>query len=183
MSRTGLILTIAIPIVISFLVLAPTCIFVRERWVRDNPMKNAIGVVAVRNGAVTLADGRIFRPAGVSRAEAISTEEYDRALRVIVRQGVVVIRDLGDGRAFLRTEPKFYNWCGTSGTFTHWAGSYIQCPLSELLIYAGYARAEVDDRPDAEIASACRRHLIQRDPIPCLRRSSGRDRRATVSGR
>lgn len=127
------------------LVLAQYGAFVREVWTRDNPLAHASQVASVQNGTIRLGDGRAFRPAGVRRLDGVAPEEYDRALRAIVAQGVVVIRDFGDGRVFLMAEPKFYNWCGTHGVWYHWAGAYIQCPVSELLIYSGYARANLDD--------------------------------------
>lgn len=117
-------------------------------WEREDPLPSPIAVTCVRDGAITLSDGRVLRPAGVTRRESVSVAEYDNALCVIVAQGVVVTRDLGDGTAFLLAEPRFYNWCGTRGyhgnPWARWAGSYIQCPLSELLVGAAYADVDLN---------------------------------------
>lgn len=135
-------LAIAIAVVVTFLVLASNGAFVREEWTRENPLVHSIPVVRIQGGAIELSDGRTFRPAGVARLDSASSAEYDHALGVMGAQGVVIVRDLGDGRAFLLVEPKFYNWCGTRSMFHHWAGGYFQCGLSELLVHAGYARVE-----------------------------------------
>ena len=117
-------------------------------WKQENPLASPIAVTSVRDGAITLADGRVFRPAGVSRSDGVTAEDYDKAVRVIVAQGVVLVRDLGDGSAFLLAEPKFYNWCGTRNAdgipWKRWAGSYFQCPVSELLIQTAYAIPALD---------------------------------------
>lgn len=118
--------------------------FVRQVWTRDHPLTNPVAVTSVRDGVLTMADGRMLRPAGIRRRDSVSAGEYDAALRAIVNQGVVVTRDLGDGRALLRAEPKFWNWCGTHNGWTHWAGTYLQCPVSELLIFSAYADPDVD---------------------------------------
>lgn len=124
-------------------------LFNTEVWVREAPLAEAVAVSKVENGTITLSDGRSLRPAGVARRDGVSVEEFDAAIRTAVAQGVAVTRDLGDGRAFLRAEPRFYNWCGTRGyqgnPWAHWAGSYLQMPLSELLIHAGYAKANLDE--------------------------------------
>ena len=139
-----LVLVIA---VVAFFVLAERGAFDVEVWERNSPLVDAFSVSSVREGVITLTDGRPFRPAGVSRREGVSADDYDHALRVIVAQGVTVTRDLGDARAFLLAEPRFYNWCGTRGykgnPWARWAGSYLQCPVSELLIQTAYARAQI----------------------------------------
>lgn len=93
-----------------------------------------------------LADGRRFAPAGVKRKASVSQSDFDTALRIACAQGVEVTRDLGDGRAFLLADPKFWNWCGTHDGWRHWAGGTVSCPLSEFLVLAGYA--EFDDRQE-----------------------------------
>lgn len=112
-------------------------------WDRKAPLIDAIPVVSVHEGVLTLADGRSFRPAGISRREPVSQSELDRAIRAITAQGVTVTRDLGDGRAFLLAEPKFYNPSGTRAYYRnrwlYWAGKYVECPLSELLIQTAFA--------------------------------------------
>lgn len=112
-------------------------------WVREQPLRSPIAVTSVHEGTILLTDGRAFRPAGVRKLESVAAEDFDNALRVMVAQGVVVIRDVGDGSAFLLAEPKFYNPCGTRGMdgnpWKRGAGSYFQCPISELLIQTGYA--------------------------------------------
>lgn len=97
----------------------------------------------VADGAVHLADGRAFCPAGVRRLDKVTPEEFDDALRVLTAQGVVVERDLGDGTALMVVEPKFAQSCGTYASrqtgLERWRGDYIQCPLSEALISFGLA--------------------------------------------
>lgn len=110
-------------------------------WKRENPLAHPIAVLSVRDGVLTLADGRAFRPAGVGRRSTVSAKEFDEALRVMAAQGVEVIRDRGDGTAFLLGEPKFDNWCGNSQA--RWAGTFYQAPLSELLVYAEYAYQDI----------------------------------------
>ena len=131
------------------LVLTELGVFDFDVWHRDQPLAGAVMVSGVQRGAVTLADGRVFRPAGVRRAEGVDEGAYDRAIGVVCAQGVVVRRDLGDGRAFLVAEPRFFNWCGTrnynGNPRARWGGSYIQCPVSELLVKCGYAVAVVDE--------------------------------------
>ncbi len=112
-------------------------------WKRDAPLSNPVAVAVVREGVITLADGRVFRPAGVVRRETVESALYDDAIRAVCAQGVEVHKDFGDGRAFLLAEPKFYNWCGTRKGLTRWAGSYLQCPVSELLVHMGYADADL----------------------------------------
>lgn len=137
--------------VVAFAVLpafAPS-LFGRDFWTRDQPLINPIGAVGVRDGVITLADGRAFRPAGVRPKRGVASAEFDLALATMVAQGVVVERDLGDGRAILIGEPKFYNWCGTRGCgaknrWDRWAGGSYQLPLSPLLILMDYA----DPAPD-----------------------------------
>lgn len=128
---------------LAFNVLTRAGIFDYDVWTRQNPLVAPLTATTVRDGAITLTDGRVFRPAGVRCAAGVGADEYDNAVRVIVAQGVVVVRDLGDGTAFLLAEPKFYNWCGTRGSSglpqQRWAGSYLQCPVSELLVQTGYA--------------------------------------------
>jgi hypothetical protein len=138
----------AVGAVVTFLVLSESGAFNTEVWEREDPLVNPSTVASVREGTITLVDRRAFRPAGVGRRDEVSSDDYDRALRVIVAQGVVVIRDLGDGRAFLVAEPRFYNWCGTraynANPWARWAGSYLRCPVSELLIQLAYAKPVLD---------------------------------------
>lgn len=109
-----------------------------ESWRRPNPLMNPIGVVEVRDGMITLEDGRVVQPAGVVPAQGISAESWDLFLRVSTAQGIRVERMLGNDCAMLRVEAKFYNWCGTSRS-RGWAGDYVQAGLSELAILCGYA--------------------------------------------
>jgi len=111
----------------------------QSHWKRKNPLINPIRVVAVKDGALTLESGRVLRPAGIVRAVDVSSSSFDQALRVATFQGVVVTRDLGDGRALLLAEPKFYNWCGTSQRDLGWMGSCYQMPLSEAMVFLNYA--------------------------------------------
>lgn len=125
----------------------------RGPWTRDNPLIGAVAVTAIKDGAITLADGRCFRPAAVRQRANVSAAEYDAALRAITNQGVVVVRDLGDGSALLLAEPKFYNWCGNSAP--HWAGSYYQCPVTDLLVRTAYADPWLD-QPGLTARERCR---------------------------
>jgi hypothetical protein len=133
----------AVAAFVTFFVLSENGVFDFDVWYRENPLVRPIAVTSVLDGTMTLADGRVLRPAGVRRADGVPTEGYDRAIRLMCDQGVVVIRDLGDGSAFLVAEPKFYNWCGTRGhngnPWARWGGSYFQLPMSELLVQSGYA--------------------------------------------
>lgn len=126
-----------------FFALSENGAFNTEIWKREDPLVNPIAITSVRDGAITLADGRTIRPAGVRRRTSVAAEDYDHALRLVGAQGVVVIRDLGDGTAFLLAEPKFYNWDGTrnyeGSPWKRWAGSYLRCPVSEFLILSAYA--------------------------------------------
>ena len=132
-------------LLMSFLVCGEQGIFVREVWTRERPMVGAIDIRSVRDGLMTLADGRVVRPAGVQRGVNISRQDYDLAIQVATAQGVVVTRDLQNGSALVEVEPKFFNSCGTTFSWwTHWAGEYIQLPLSELLIHTGYA-TQIED--------------------------------------
>jgi hypothetical protein len=132
-----------------FPVLGEVGLFNTETWTRESPLTSPTAVSSVQDGQLTLADGRTFRPAGMRRPDGISTADYDHALRIATAQGVNVVRDLGDGRAFMLAEPKMYNWCGTRGyggnPYGHWAGGYFRCPLSEFLIQSGWARAQADE--------------------------------------
>jgi hypothetical protein len=123
--------------------------FVSEVWTREQPLTNAVSVASVHDGVIQLSDGRRLRPAGVQRHTGVSAEEFDQALCVMTAQGLVVNRDLGDGRAFMTVEPKFYNWCGTRGykgrPWAHWAGGYVACPLSELLIQSAHATPDLHE--------------------------------------
>jgi hypothetical protein len=147
----------------------------KEVWTRDTPLANPIAVTQVRAGALTLADGRVLRPAGIRRAEGITPDDYDLALRVLTAQGVLVDRTLDDARAMLTAEPKFYNWCGTRGMagdpFAHWAGCYVQSPVSEFLIHAGYAEADLDqpgltEREQWRLEGATHLPPERKTPIP-----------------
>jgi hypothetical protein len=111
-----------------------------ESWRRPNPLMNPISVVEVRDGMITLEDGRVMQPAGVVPAQGISAESWDRFLRVSTAHGVEVERVLDEDRALLRVEAKFYNWCGTCRSRGgNWAGDYVQAGLGELAILCGYA--------------------------------------------
>lgn len=138
-------LAVVIGAPVAFLVLSGSGAFNTEVWKREHPLVGPSAVAGVRDGVIALADGRAFRAPGVGRRGDVSADEYDRALRATVAQGVVVVRDLGDGRAFLLAEPGFYNSCGTrnynGNPWARWAGSYLRCPLSELLVQSGYAHA------------------------------------------
>jgi hypothetical protein len=124
--NTRIVLACTLGGIILLNVLGHCGVFNTETWTRKAPLTNPIAVQEVREGILILADSRTFRPAGVHRHGLVSPQEYDRALRTIVAQGVIVIRDLGDGRAFLLAEPRFYNWCGTRG----YGGNAIQLASS-----------------------------------------------------
>jgi hypothetical protein len=147
--RLVIALVALVAAVAGFVVLAEIGAFNTEVWVRESPLIGAIKVTGVQDGVISLADGRALTPAGVVPCNGVSVEQYDEALRVMVAQGVVVMRDLGDGRAFLLVEPKFYNWCGTRGyegnPWAHWAGIYLPAPLCELLVQTGYAQYDPDE--------------------------------------
>lgn len=147
--RTTLIATAAALIaVVSLYVLSVAGVFDYDVWKRENPLVSPITITTVQDGTITLEDGRTFRPAGIDRRAEVAPDKYDAAIRVIVAQGVVVLRDLGDGRAFLLAEPRFYNSCGTRNMdgipWKRWGGSYLQCPVSELLIQSAYAKPALD---------------------------------------
>lgn len=130
------------------LVLSSFGVFDVQVWERETPLRAPVAVTDVRDGVMTLADGRTFRPAGIQRRESVSQDAYDDTLRVIAAQGVIVTRDIGDGSALLLAEPRFYNWCGTRGyqgnPRARLAGFYVQCPLSEAMIHWGYAVPDLD---------------------------------------
>lgn len=148
--QLGIIAVIsAVLLIVAALVLvAEPRFLVQEVWERENPLVNPVAVRNVHDGVLTLDDGRLFRPAGIRRPPELGAAEYDTALRVMVAQGVVVSRDLGDGSAMLTAEPRFYNWCGTAGYkgrwWAHLAGSYLRCPLSELMIFTSYALPDLE---------------------------------------
>lgn len=108
-------------------------------WNRPSPLVGAVPVVSVHDGVMVLADGRAFTPDGVRRANGLAPEQFDLVLRVAGAQGVVVERDLGDGRAMVTVEPRFYNGCGSHSGWTRWAGSYVRHTLSQFLVLMGYA--------------------------------------------
>ena len=135
---------LALGLALTMVVLMYTRTITIWRWKRENPLQNPIAVRSVSNGLITLSNGRTLAPAGVRKRDVVSPQDYDHALRAATAQGVVIVHDLGDGRAFLKAEPMFYNWCGT-GNYKWgigWAGSYLQVTLSEFLVYAGYADPE-----------------------------------------
>lgn len=140
--KASFIAASVLAVLITLGVLSLFGIFDYDVWTRERPLVSPVRVTNIREGMITLADGRAFRLAGVKRADDVGAEDYDKALSVAVAQGVVVARDLGDGSAFLIAEPKFYNWCGTRGSdgipWRRWAGSYLQCPVSELMIQTAY---------------------------------------------
>ncbi len=107
-------------------------------WDRPNPLVDAIEVVGVADGVISLVDGRRLIPGGIQRREDVNQEQFDFFLRIATAQGVVIDRMIDEKRVFLRVEPMFYNWCGTSQRDLNWAGSYAQCPLSELAIIGLY---------------------------------------------
>lgn len=127
-------------------VLATGGLFSRDVWERKSPLVNPISVTAVCDGIMRLDDGRELRPAGIRRRTSVSPRDFDKALRTMTAQGVIVLRDLGDGRAFLLAEPKFSNSCGTrKGLISvRWAGAFIPCRMSELLVRTGYAEVDPD---------------------------------------
>lgn len=112
-------------------------------WHRPTPLVNATAVASVRDGDVVLADGRKFRPAGVLRREGVGADEFDLALRIATAQGVIVERDLGDGSAMLRGEPKFHK-SGSRVDFPgpNTLGWYRPCSVSEILLFTGYAKVD-----------------------------------------
>lgn len=151
MKRRPRTITIAVGIIailVVCFVLSAAGVFDYDVWKRENPLVSPTAVTTVQDGTITLADGRTFRPAGIDRRAEVAPDKYDAAIRVIVAQGVVVLRELGDGRAFLLAEPKFYNSCGTRNMdgipWKRWGGSYLQCPVSELLIQSAYAKPALD---------------------------------------
>lgn len=142
--------TLAFFTLVAGIMLAPGVIIGRDFWTREHPLVNPVAAIGVRDGVISLADGRNFRPAGIRMKTGTSAGEFDKVLMTMVAQGVVVERDLGDGRAVLICEPKFYNWCGTRGCGAknrrdRWAGGYFQCPLGPLLVVSGYAEAVLDE--------------------------------------
>jgi hypothetical protein len=115
----------------------------RGPWVRKHPLQNPIEVKSIGNGRLTLSDGRVLAPAGIVRSAEVTPDRFDAVLRVATRQGVEVLTDFGDGRAFLMAEPKYFNWCGNSNR--RWPGSYLRAPLSEMMIWAGVAEPRLDE--------------------------------------
>jgi hypothetical protein len=112
----------------------------RRHDVRNHPLAHAISITNVHVGVVYLADGRAFRPAGITLpADPGAYAAAMQFIRVATKQGVEVRTDLCDGSAMLVCEPRFQSWCGTG----HISGMYIPCGLSELLVACGYA--SVDD--------------------------------------
>lgn len=136
-ARTLLLLTIG-PVILVGLANWPWGF---RSWDRENPLANAVAVRSVHDGVLTLVDGRRLQPAGIRWIDSIDSVTIDNFLRIATAQGIVVTRDLGDGRAFMRCEPRFCNWCGTSRT---WAGAYYQFPLSVLSVRCGYATPDLD---------------------------------------
>ncbi len=119
--------------------------FNRDVWDRDAPLHTPIALKEVRDGVIILADDRAYRPAGITRRDDVSPADFDAALRTVAAQGILVDRDLGDGRAFLHAEPKFYNHCGYRNRWgRHWAGRYVNCDASLALVTSGYARIDLD---------------------------------------
>lgn len=162
---------------VSLLFLASSGFFQTEIWDRQRPLVDPLQVTTVLEGGLVLVDGRVVRPAGVRRRESVAPADYDQAIRTMVSQGVVVTRDVDDGSAFLLVEPRFYNWCGTRGyggkPWARWAGAYIQCPLSELLVYAGYAAPDLDQpgltaRERWRLEGAEHFGQPQKEPMKCL---------------
>jgi len=130
---------VVILVVLALLVVLSYQIFLSDpTWDRPNPLVDAIEVVGVGDGVISLVDGRRLIPGGIQRREGVDQEQFDFFLRIATAQGVVIDRMIDEERAFLRVEPMFYNWCGTSQRDLNWAGSYAQCPLSELAIIGLY---------------------------------------------
>lgn len=136
-------LVVSIVAVAAYFTLEFSGVLDRDVWTREHPLTSPIAVVSVKDGVVTLSDGRSFAPAGVERAQTITPAKYDEALAAATDQGVEVLFDLGNGRAALLCEPKFYNTCGTRGykgdRHAWWAGGTYGCRLSEFLTCSGYA--------------------------------------------
>ncbi len=157
MRRVVQITLIAAGILLVPALVAPFAGLRPPQWKRESPLAHAIAVTNVSNGTITLADGRTLRPAGITRRANITAAQFDEALRIMTAQGITITRDLGDGTALLHCEPRFYNTCGTSqqGRFFRpgWAGSYLPCPLSELLIIAAYADPTPESPNDTESTS------------------------------
>ncbi len=159
-------------------------------WTRKTPLVDPIACTSVKDGVVTLADGRSFRAAGVSKLEEVSATDYDAALVVMVAQGVVMERDLGDGRAFLTVEPKFANTCGTcgrnyGGRFGYWSGNMYKGSLSHFLICTGYARADLSEpgltKRDRWRLTGVEEHLKLTEPLEIWR--PGQSFRYETNGR
>ncbi len=106
-------------------------------WVRQQPLGNPIEVVSVEGGRLHLADGRVFRVAGIDPRAEVDAALFDRFLRVVTTQGVEVLRDVGDGSAVMLAEPRFHHWCGTCARRSR--GHSVSCPLGALAIMTGYA--------------------------------------------
>lgn len=106
-------------------------------WVRQQPLANPIEVVRVEGGRLDLADGRVFRVAGVEPREGVDAEMFDRFLRAVTIQGVEVVRDVGDGSAVMLAEPRFHHWCGTCARRNR--GHSVSCSLGVLAVIMGYA--------------------------------------------
>lgn len=141
-SYAAVLVLIGVVAVVGFFLLWSQGYFVRQVWTRDHPLASPTAVAGVRDGRITLVDGREFRPAGIKRRDDIPAADYDAALSACTAQGVVVTRQLEDGRALVMVEPKFYNWCGTNNGWTHPAGTYVQCGLSEAMVLLNYAVPE-----------------------------------------
>ncbi|MCC6228765.1 MAG: hypothetical protein IT432_06010 [Phycisphaerales bacterium] len=141
-------LVVSIVVVAAYFTLEFSGVLDRDVWTREHPLTSPIAVVSVKDGVVTLSDGRSFAPAGVERAQIITPAKYDEALAAATDQGVEVLLDLGNGRAVLMCEPRFRNTCGTRGykgdRHAWWAGGTYGCRLSELLICSGYAIITTD---------------------------------------
>jgi len=139
-----------------------------ESWRRPNPLMNPISVVEVHDGMLTLEDGRVLQPAGVVPAQGNPAEAWDQFLRSSTAQGIRVERMLGNDRAMLRVEAKFYNWCGTSRS-RGWAGDYVQAGLGELAILCGYAdlAPDHDDLTEQELwrLRGCVELRLDQEPI------------------
>ena len=114
------------------------------RWTREHPLSHPLPVHGVMGGRILLEDGRVLSPAGVTIRGDVDELTVDRVLSTLCRQGIEIVRDLGDGRAIMNVEPKFHNWCGTSRRHG-FAGAYFQGPLSEYLVYLGCAVAHIDE--------------------------------------